>query len=155
MSNLIRTSSSTSFTQLVTFGKRHHYPPYSMLCDFLWGLHLNDIFSRDSQMGVPKLRPFVVLKFWMFIFSSNQTCLKNEKIRFFCFQKNLSNRVLHAPIKDHLTIFLKRFVVGNQIKNLILAFSFNYNSCISSLNNQCEGILCIYISNLFNNILRG
>ncbi len=33
----------------------HHLPPYSILCSSLWRLHLNGSFSRDSQVGVPKL----------------------------------------------------------------------------------------------------
>jgi len=33
----------------------HHLPPYSILCDAPLRLHPNGIFSRDSQVGVPKL----------------------------------------------------------------------------------------------------
>jgi hypothetical protein len=33
----------------------HHLPPYSILCNAPWGLHPNGYFSRDSQVGVPKL----------------------------------------------------------------------------------------------------
>jgi len=54
--NLVRTNLSTSFTWLATFKRKHHSPSYNILCDFLWGLHLNNIFSHDSQVGVPKLR---------------------------------------------------------------------------------------------------
>jgi hypothetical protein len=33
----------------------NHSPPYAILCAFLWGLHPNVTFPRDSQVGVPKL----------------------------------------------------------------------------------------------------
>jgi len=53
--DLVTTTSSTSFTRPVTFGRMHHSPPYSILCAFLQGLHPNVIFPQDSQVGVPKL----------------------------------------------------------------------------------------------------
>ncbi len=37
------------------FGGSHHLPPYSILCVTPRGLHSNGSFSRDSQVGVPKL----------------------------------------------------------------------------------------------------
>jgi hypothetical protein len=37
------------------FGGSHHLPPYSILCATFRGLHPNGSFSRDSQVGVPKL----------------------------------------------------------------------------------------------------
>ncbi len=37
------------------FGRCHHHPPYSILCATPPHLHPNGIFSRDSQVGVPKL----------------------------------------------------------------------------------------------------
>jgi len=48
-------TSRTSFTQLATFKRRYYSTSYNILCDFMWGLHPNDIFSQDSQVGVPKL----------------------------------------------------------------------------------------------------
>jgi hypothetical protein len=65
------------------------------------------------------------------------------------FQKDLSKGVLHAPIIDHLTLALKGFVVGNQIINLTPNPSFDHNSCILYLNEQCNNILGIYISRPF------
>ncbi len=37
------------------FGGSHHLPPYSILCNTPPRLHPNGSFSRDSQVGVPKL----------------------------------------------------------------------------------------------------
>jgi len=36
-------------------GGSHHLPPYSILCNAPRRLHPNGSFSRDSQVGVPKL----------------------------------------------------------------------------------------------------
>jgi len=53
--DLVGTTSSTSFKQPATFGRKHHSPPYSVFCAFPQGLHLNVIFPWDSEVGVPKL----------------------------------------------------------------------------------------------------
>jgi len=58
--------------------------------------------------------------------------------------KDFSKGVLHAPIRNDLTCTLRGFVVRNQILNLILGPSFDHNSFISNLNEQCKGILSIY-----------
>jgi hypothetical protein len=49
--DLIGTTSSTSFTQSTTFGKRHHSLPYNILCVSPRGLHPNVTFPLDSQMS--------------------------------------------------------------------------------------------------------
>ncbi len=36
-------------------GGGHHLPPYSILCNAPLRLHPNGSFSRDSQVGIPKL----------------------------------------------------------------------------------------------------
>jgi hypothetical protein len=76
----------------------------------------------------------------MFISSSNQTCLEHKRAIAYSPQKDFSNGVLHAPIKDHLTFALRGFVVKSQIPNLTSGPSFDHTSCISSLNDQGEGI---------------
>jgi hypothetical protein len=43
----------------------------------------------------------------------------------------------------------KGIMVGNQIPNLTPASSFVRNLCKSSLNEQCEGTLSIYVSRPF------
>jgi hypothetical protein len=40
-------------------------------------------------------------------------------------------------------------VVGSEIFNLTIDLSFDYNSCISSLNDWCKGILGSYIFKYF------
>jgi hypothetical protein len=67
----------------------------------------------------------------MFISSSNQACLEHARAIFYSFQKDIFNGVLQAPIRAHLALTLKGFVVGSQILNLTLNLSFDHNSCIS------------------------
>jgi len=45
-------------------GGSHHLPPYSILCVTPWEPHPNGSFSRDSQVGVPKLSQVGLLKLW-------------------------------------------------------------------------------------------
>jgi len=45
----------------------HHLPPYSILCSFPPRLHPNGSFSRDSQVGVPKLSQVGVPGLWTLI----------------------------------------------------------------------------------------
>jgi hypothetical protein len=71
--------------------------------------------------------------------------LEHRRAITYSLQKYLSNGVLFAPIGDHLTLTLKGFVIGSQIPNLTPDPSFDHNSCISSLNDQGEGTLEIFI----------
>jgi hypothetical protein len=57
--------------------------------------------------------------------------------------KDFSNGVLDNPIGAHLASTLKGFVVRSPIPNLTHGASFDYNSCISSLNEECKGTLGI------------
>jgi hypothetical protein len=86
----------------------------------------------------------VVSKLWTFIFFSNQIYLEYAREISYNPQKDLYNGALHAPIEDHLTPILRGFVVGSQIHNLTPKLSFDHNSCILGLNEQCEGTLNIY-----------
>jgi hypothetical protein len=142
--DLVGTTLNTSFTRLVTFGRRHHSPPYSILCDSLWGLHPNDNFSWDSQnwdLCCPKaLDVHIFLKSSLFG-ACEGTILYP--------QNDLSKVVLHAPIKNHWTLALRGFVIGSENFNLIPALSFDHNSCILGLNEHCKNILGIYTSRPF------
>ncbi len=72
--DLIGTILSISFTWPATFVRRHHSPPYSILCASPWGLHPNVIFPQDSQVGVPKLG---------LLLSQNFRCSHLFQIKFF------------------------------------------------------------------------
>ncbi len=67
--NLVGTTSTTSFTWLVTFGRRHHSPPYNIFCASPWGLHLNVTFSLGLLLSQNFGRSYFfqikfVLKMW-------------------------------------------------------------------------------------------
>jgi hypothetical protein len=74
----------------------------------------------------------------MFTSFSNQVYFKISRKISYSPWKYLSNGVWHSPIGVHLTPTFKRFVVESQIPNLILAPSFDHNSCKSALNEQCK-----------------
>lgn len=56
-------------------------------------------------------------------------------------QKYIFDYVLQASIKDHFTPTLMGFVIKSQIFNLTLGPSFDHNSYIYNLNEQCKGTL--------------
>ncbi len=92
---------------------------------------------------------FIIPKILLLIYFSNQACLEHAKEISYNSQRDISNGVWHAPIKAYLAPFLKGFVVGSEIFNLTIDLSFDYNSCISSLNDWCKGILGSYIFKYF------
>jgi hypothetical protein len=121
VADLIRTTSSTSFTWPATFERKHHSPPYSILCASMWGLHPNVTFPQDSQMGVPKLGLLLSQNFRHSYISQINFFLKMRR-RHLITQNDLSNDVLHTLIQVHLTHAFKRFVVRSQISNLTPTF---------------------------------
>jgi hypothetical protein len=76
--------------------------------------------------------------------------LEHTRAIFYSPQKDLSNGVLQAPIRDHLTPSLRGFVVGSQIPNFTLDPSFDHKLCILVLNEQCKETLGIYTSRPFH-----
>jgi len=68
--------------------------------------------------------------------------LEHAREIFYSSQKDISNGVLAHP---NQALALKGFVVGSEIFNLSFNLSFDYNSCISGVNEQCKGILSSYI----------
>jgi len=88
---------------------------------------------------------FIVPKFLLLIYFSNQACLEHAREISYSCQRDISNGVWHTPIKVYLTLVSKGFVVGSENFNLTFDLSFEYNSCISGLNKWCKGILGSYI----------
>jgi hypothetical protein len=62
---------------------------------------------------------------------------------------------VHAPIKDHLTLVLRGFLVRIQIPNLIPNLFLDHSSCILCLNEQFDGNLSNYTSRPFQWYLGG
>jgi hypothetical protein len=72
--DLVGPISSTSFTRIATFGRRHHSPPYGIFYDYLRWLHPNGTFSQDSQVGIPKLQLLLSRNFKCSTFTLSPTC---------------------------------------------------------------------------------
>jgi hypothetical protein len=95
---------------------------------------VNYVNFRKGYIQIPfflgKIGTLIVLKLWTPISSSKQTFLEYVREVSYSPQKYLSNGVLQVQIKDHSTLALMGFVVGNQTPNLIPDPSFDHNSCI-------------------------
>jgi hypothetical protein len=87
-------------------------------------------YFLELPNGSPKIGTFIVPKLWVFISSSKQMRLEHVRAIFYIPQNDISNGVLHALIRTHLTLALKGFVVKSQILNLIPNHSFDHSSCI-------------------------
>ncbi len=130
-------------------GGSHHLPPYSILYSSPRRLHPNDSFSRDSQVGVPKLSRVEVLRLWTPIsldFRVRSRRVLNQSCNS---RRELSKVVLHSRIGCQEEVDSRLLVVGSQTANLTLDFSFGHNLCFRCLNEQCKPILDIYVSRAF------
>jgi hypothetical protein len=105
----------------------HHLPPYSILCSSLPRLHPNDSFSRDSQVGVPKLSRVEVPGLWTVIAlrpelgsrrALNQSCSSRQE---------LSNAMWHSLRQRQEEVDSRLLVVGSQTVSLTLGPSFAHN----------------------------
>jgi hypothetical protein len=124
-------------------GGSHHLPPYSILCSSPPRLHLNGLFSQDSQVGVPKLSQVGVLGLWTAIAphlklgsgrALNQSCSS---------RRELSNSMLHSVRQRQEEVDSRLLVVGSQTANLTPSPSFAHNLGCRCPNGQCEAILDI------------
>ncbi len=128
----------------------HHLPPYSILCSSSPRLHPNGSFSRDSQVGVPKLSLVGVPGLWTFIAPRpelglgrglNQSCISHRE---------LSNAVSHSLRRHRKEVDSRLLVVGSQTGSLTLDPSFAHNLGCRCPNGPCEAILGIYTSRSFH-----
>jgi len=96
----------------------HHLPPYSSLCVSPQRLHSNGYFSRDSQVGVPKLSRVGVLGLWTLITlhpklrsgrGLNQSCSS---------RRELSKAVSYFFRQGREEVDSRLLVVGSQIGSL-------------------------------------
>jgi hypothetical protein len=90
-------------------------PPPSLIIYFMTlhkGYIQMVIFPNTSEWESQNW-DFYCFEFWTVRSSSNQAFMEHAKAIYYNLQKHLSSNVLHVPIKDHLTPFLKGFVVGS------------------------------------------
>jgi hypothetical protein len=92
---------------LVTFGRRHHSPPYNILCASPWGLHPNVTFPRDSQMRVPKLGLLLSQNFGRSYFSQIKFFLKMQGQYLIAF-KTICPMVYNTPPLEFIRPLLSR-----------------------------------------------
>jgi len=128
----------------------HHLPPYSILCSSPPRPHPNGSFSRDSQVGVPKLSRIGVPRLWMIIAPRlelksgrglNQSCSSRQE---------LCNAVSHSLRRRWEEVYSRLLVVGSQTSSLTPDPSFAHNLGCKCPNGQCETILGIYASRSFH-----
>ncbi len=130
-------------------GGSHHLPPYSILCVTPWEPHPNGSFSRDSQVGVPKLSRVGLLGLWTFTtpgsnlrleWGLNQSCSSPQE---------LSNALSHSICRRWEEVDSRLLVVRSQTASLTPDPSFAHNLGFICPNDQCEAILDIYSSRPF------
>jgi hypothetical protein len=130
-------------------GGSHHLPPYSILYRSPRRLHPNGFFSRDSQVGVPKLSQVGVPGLWELITPNcrvrsrrglNQSCIS---------PRELFNAMSHSRIGHRKEVDSRLLVVGSQTGNLTPGPSFGHNLRFRCPNEQCEPTLDIYVTRAF------
>jgi hypothetical protein len=133
-------------------GGSHHLPPYSILCSSPRRLHPNGSFSRDSQVGVPKLSRNC------FDWSPGTLGAHNSRLgslittrsnQSYSPRRNLSNAMSHSQFGGREEVDSRLLVVGSQTGSLTPSSSFAHNLGCRCPNDQCEGILDIYTSRPF------
>ncbi len=131
----------------------HHLPLYSIFCSSPRRLHPNGYFSRDSRMGVPKLRQMGLPGLWSPITVRVDLRLRCGLKQSSRSRRDLSNGMSHVLCSQVFRVDSWLLVVGNQNwqtpGNSTLDPSFGHNLCFKCSNEQCEPILDIYASSAF------
>jgi hypothetical protein len=130
-------------------GGSHHLPPYSILCVSPWRLHPNGSFTRDSQVGVPKLSRVGVPGLWMVIAPRPKLGPGWALNQSYSSCRELSNVVLHSLKRRRKEVDSWLLMVRSQTASLTPGPSFAHNLGCKCPNGQCEAILKIYASRSF------
>ncbi len=128
----------------------HHLPPYIILYVSPRRLHLNGFFSRDSQVGVPKLSRIGVPGLWTLIAPRPKLGLKGGLNQSCSSRRELSNAMSHSLRQRQKEVDSQLLMVGIQIASLIPGLSFAHNLGCKCPNGPCEAILGIYTSRAFH-----
>jgi len=131
-------------------GGSHHLPPYSILCSSPPRLHPNGSFSRDSQVGVPKLSRVRVPRLWTAISPRLELGLGRGLNQSCSSRRELSNAMSHSLRRRREEVDSRLLVVWSQIGSLTPSSSFAHNLGWRCPNGQCEAILDIYASRDFH-----
>jgi hypothetical protein len=130
-------------------GGSHHLPPYSILCVTPWEPHPNGSFSRDSQIGVPKLSRVGLSGLWTLTTPSSDLRLEWGLNQSCSSPRELFNASSHSICRRLKKVDSRLFVVGSQTASLTPDPSFAHNLGWRCPNDQCEAILDIYTSRPF------
>ncbi len=143
----------TRITTTWTWGESHCLPPYSILYAWPWGQHPNVIFSRDSQVGIPKISNLGFLRLWRPIILCVDLRLKWGLKQSYSPHHEISNGMWHDTFTQgsHGDSWL--LVIASQIDNLTFDPSFGHNLCFNYPNGSCEPILNIYVLRASNDIM--
>ncbi len=132
-----------------TLGGSHHLPPYSILCVCPRDLHPNGLFSRDSQVGVPKSPELGLPQLWSPITLRADLRLRCGLKQSCSSHREISNGMSHTLCRQVNQVDSRLLVVGSQTGSLTPGPSFAHNLCFRCLNEQCEPILDIYAPRAF------
>jgi hypothetical protein len=130
-------------------GGSHHLPPHSILCVTPRRLHPNGSFSRDSQVGVPKLSRVGLPGLWTLTTPGSDLRLEWGLNQSCSSLRELSNAPSHSICRRRKEVDSRLLVVGSHIANLTPGPSFAHNLGCRCPNDQCEAILDIYTSRPF------
>jgi hypothetical protein len=130
-------------------GRSHHLPPLycslclatrpSPKCHFVLGLP--SWIPKFSKLGLLQLwRPIILCVNLRLKWGLKQNCSLHW---------NLSNNMWHATCTQGNQGDSWLLVVGSQISNLTLGFSFGHNLCFKCSNGSCKPILNIYVLRAF------
>ncbi len=114
-------------------GGSHHLPPYTILCSSPPRLHPNGSFSRDSQVGVPKLSRVAVSGLWTVIAPRPELGSKRALNQSYSSHRELSNIVSHFLRQRREEVDSRLLVVRSQTGS-----SFAHNLGYKCPNGQCE-----------------
>jgi len=131
-------------------GGSHHLPPYNILCSSPPRLHPNGSFSRDSQVGVPKLSRVGVSGLWTVMAPRPELGLGRGLNQSCSFCQELSNAVLHSLRRRREEVDSRLLMVGSQTVSLTPGPSFAHNLGYRCPNGPCKAILGIYTSRSFH-----
>ncbi len=134
-------------------GVSHHLTPYSILCTSPRA-HIEMAFlSRDSRVGVPKLRQPGLPQLWSRITLRADLGSRRGLKQSCSSRRELSNGMSHVICSPVFRVDSRLLVVGSQnwqtLGNSTPGPSFAHNLCFRCPNEQCEPILDIYASIAF------
>jgi hypothetical protein len=105
--------------------------------------------SRDSRVGVPKLRQPGLPQLWSRITLRADLGSRRGLKQSCSSHRELSNDMWHVACSQVNRVDSRLFLVGSQTASSTPGLSFGHNLCFRCSNEQCELILDIYVSIAF------